>query len=409
MPATFSRTLRSLEADDPRRRGIALIAGALAISWAAWFLLARVPVYEVAETARLEVNAAAHPIATQVDGQVLTTNPAIGREVVAGEVLVIVDAEQERLATSTNAPGAYRDGLVAKLEASCKQTAAEREVAATHHAARTVAIGELRAKAEEAEARAKFADVQLNHLAALKARRAVAQEEYDRARAEAEALHASVRTNRLAMERLESDRAVQQGDRRSPHYRARQAAEVELRGRHRDRGGRDPPARARRRPPPGPGAALGASGRGGRRVSGRVERPRRAGERLGTIVPPGVSRGVALFPAAAVGRIRPEQPARLRLHGFPWTGHFGTVPARVAHVGDEAAAADRGSGSSLDLRPDPVSFTPSPLSRMALGSLGTVEVEVERVTPAVLVLRAAGRYLAARRNASVASSDGPGP
>jgi multidrug efflux pump subunit AcrA (membrane-fusion protein) len=98
MPTTFSRTLRSLEADDPRRRSIALLVGTLAISWAAWFLLARVPVYEVAETARLEVKAAAHPIATQVDGRVLTTNLAIGREVVAGEVLVILDSEQERLA-----------------------------------------------------------------------------------------------------------------------------------------------------------------------------------------------------------------------------------------------------------------------------------------------------------------------
>jgi multidrug resistance efflux pump len=396
MPATFSRTLRSLEADDPRRRSIALLVGTLAISWAAWFLLARVPVYEVAETARLEVKAAAHPIATQVDGRVLTTNLAIGREVVAGEVLVILDSEQERLAIHERR--AHRDGLVAKLEARCKQTAAEREVAATHHAARTVAIGELRAKAEEAEARAKFADVQLNHLTALKARRAVAQEEYDRARAEAEALHASVRTNRLAMERLESDRAVQQGDRRA-RITALEAAEVELQG---DIATDEAAIRRLEHAVDLRQVRAPLSGRVGE-VAGefRVGSVARAGERLATIVPPGVSRGVALFPAAAVGRIRPEQPARLRLHGFPWT-HYGTIPARVAHVGDEASGGQ--IRVELDLRPDPRSPIP-----VAHGLPGTVEVEVERVTPAVLVLRAAGRYLAARGNASVASSEGPGP
>src|SRR4051794_41983926 len=97
MPSPFSRTLRSLEADSPRR-GIVVTAGALTAVWAAWFLVGRVPVYEIAESARLEVKAAAHPVAAQVDGRVLVTNLAIGREVQAGEVLVVLDAEQERLA-----------------------------------------------------------------------------------------------------------------------------------------------------------------------------------------------------------------------------------------------------------------------------------------------------------------------
>jgi multidrug resistance efflux pump len=396
MPATFSRTLRSLEVDDRRRRGIALLAGALAISWAAWFLVARVPVYEVAETARLEVEAAAHPVAPQVDGRVLATNLAIGREVLAGEVLVVLDAEQERLAIQERRT--RRDGLVAKLEAHRKQIGAEREVAATHHAARTVATGELRAKADEAEARAKFADLQLNHLSALRARRAVAQEEYDRARAEAEALHAGVRTNRLAMERLESERAVQQGDRRA-RITALEAAEVELRG---DIATEEAAIRRLEHTVDLRHVRAPLSGRVGEVAPEfRVGSVARAGERLGAIVPPGVPRGVALFPAAAAGRIRPEQPARLRLHGFPWT-QYGTVPAHVAHVGDEARAGL--IRVELDLRPDPRSPIP-----VAHGLPGTVEVEVERVTPAVLVLRATGRYLAARRTPALAPGLGAGP
>jgi membrane fusion protein (multidrug efflux system) len=108
-----------------------------------------------------------------------------------------------------------------------------------------------------------------------------------------------------------------------------------------------------------------------------------------------------MFPAAAVERIRPEQPARLRLHGFPWT-QYGTVPARVTDVGNEA------SGGlirvELALRPDPRSSIP-----VAHGLPGTAEVEVERVTPAVLVLRAAGRYLVARRTPATTAGFGLEP
>jgi multidrug resistance efflux pump len=378
MAATFSRTVRSLGADDPPRRVVALLAGVFAISRAAWFLAARVPVHEVSADARLEVEAAAHPVAALVDGRVIATNLAIGRDVRAGEVLVVLDAEPERLAIRERR--ARRDGLVAELEAHRKQTAAEREVAAAHQAARTAAIGELRAKAEEAEARAKFADLQLNHLSALRARGAVAQEEYDRARAEAEALRAGVRTNRLAMERLEWERAIQQAGRRA-RITALEAAEVELRGEIATEEAAilrlEHTVDLRQIQAP-------LSERVGEVTPEfRLGSVARAGERLGAIVPPGVSRGVALFPAAAVGRIRPEQPARQRLHGFPWT-QYGTGPDRVSRVGDEA----RGGliRVELELRPDPRSPIP-----VAHGLPGTVEVEVEQVTPAVLVLRTAGR------------------
>ena len=62
-----------------------------------------------------------------------------------------------------------------------------------------------------------------------------------------------------------------------------------------------------------------------------------AGEKLGSIVPPGERRAVTQFPVAAVGRLRPGQPARLRLEGFPWT-QYGMVGARVAEVGNEPTA-----------------------------------------------------------------------
>lgn len=394
MPATFSRTLSSLDGDRSRRRGPTIFAAVLASSWAAWFLGARVAVYDVSEDARLEVQSAAHPVAAQVDGRVLETHLAIGREIGVGEVLVVLDAEEQRLALQECR--AAREGLVARVEALRRQIAAERGAAANHREARVVALDELRAKAEESAARARFADLQLSRIIKLVDRGAAASEEYHRARAEAEVLRAGLRTDRLAIERLEGERAVQEGDRRA-RLAALEAQEVGLRGEI--------------------GAATAASLRlehavGLRHVrapvSGRVGEVAaefrvgsvvRAGERLGAIVPPGAPCAVALFPAAAVGRLRPGQPARLRLHGFPWT-QYGTIPARVARVGDEA----RGGRIrvELDLRPDPRSPIP-----VAHGLPGTVEVEVERATPAALALRAAGRVLAARR--ALATSPGSGP
>ena len=166
MPSTFSRTMRSLEGDGPRW-GIVRAAGALSTVWLAWFLVARVPIYEVAESARLEVKAAAHPVAAQVDGRVLVTHLAIGWEVQAREILVVLDSEEQRLALREGRT--RRDGFAAKLGARRVQITAEQEAASKHRAARSVAIGELRAKVEESEARAKYAEFQLRALAKLQA------------------------------------------------------------------------------------------------------------------------------------------------------------------------------------------------------------------------------------------------
>jgi hypothetical protein len=103
---------------------------------------------------------------------------------------------------------------------------------------------------------------------------------------------------------------------------------------------------------------------------------------LGTLAPPGKLKLVAEFPAAVLGRIQPGQPARLRLDGFPWMQDR-SLSATVARVADEV----QGGGVRVELivRPEPA--WPIPLQD---GLHGTVEIEVERVSPATLVLRAVG-------------------
>jgi len=95
---------------------------------------------------------------------------------------------------------------------------------------------------------------------------------------------------------------------------------------------------------------------------------------------------VAAFPAAAVGRIRPGQPARVRLEGFTWK-QYGALAATVADVGN----APNAGRIRVELVLAPGRASPIPLGH---GLPGSAEVEVERVSPAVLALRAAGQYLA---------------
>jgi multidrug resistance efflux pump len=107
---------------------------------------------------------------------------------------------------------------------------------------------------------------------------------------------------------------------------------------------------------------------------------------LGRVGPRGGFKVVADFPPAALGRIQPGQPARLRLHGFPWT-QYGSVPGAVARVEDEIQ--DGSLRVELALHPDPASAIP-----LQEGLLGSIEVEVDHVSPARLVLRAAGQRTA---------------
>jgi multidrug resistance efflux pump len=108
------------------------------------------------------------------------------------------------------------------------------------------------------------------------------------------------------------------------------------------------------------------------------------GQQLATVVPHGGLMIVADFvPAAVLGRIRPGQPARLRLDGFPWA-QYGSMPAVVTRVAGEV----RDGLVRVEFAPDL-----SSARRFALqhGLPGSVEVSLEEVSPAQLVLRAAGR------------------
>ena len=116
----------------------------------------------------------------------------------------------------------------------------------------------------------------------------------------------------------------------------------------------------------------------------------REGERLASIVPQGQVRAVAEFNAQALGRLRSGQRARLRLEGFPWT-QYGYVDSTITSVASETR--DQRVRVELSVRVAPGS--PIPLQH---GMPGVAEVEVERVAPLALLLRALGHSLSGQQS-----------
>jgi membrane fusion protein (multidrug efflux system) len=109
-----------------------------------------------------------------------------------------------------------------------------------------------------------------------------------------------------------------------------------------------------------------------------------AGQKVATVLPRGGLVIVANFPPAAVlGRIHAGQKARMRLDGFPWTA-FGSLDAEVTLVASEI----RDQMVRVELHPLPAAD-----SRLLLqhGLPGAVEISLEQVSPAVLLLRAIGQ------------------
>lgn len=100
----------------------------------------------------------------------------------------------------------------------------------------------------------------------------------------------------------------------------------------------------------------------------------------------------ANFPPDALLRLKPGQPALLRLDDFAWDT-YGLVPATV--TGINPVLQDGRLQVHLQLKPDPDS--PIPLQA---GLTGRVEIKVDQKSPAALLLETSGVRLADRAAAS---------
>jgi multidrug resistance efflux pump len=372
----------------------AVVGVVLLAAWAVWFAVARVSVYELSRTARLEVETAPHDVDAPVGGRVVASRLILGREVAKGEVLLELESERfrlERVAELT------RLGTLAPQIAALRREVLEGEKGLRGEGRVAAASAEEeRARQRAAEALARLKSDEQTQLEALRQNQAVSALETERTAAEAQRHRAESDAHGAAIGRLGTEKGLRLADRRAVMARLeqeiarldgeRQVAEARVRL-------YDEEIALRQVRAP---------------ISGRIEsvvdlRPGSvidAGRRLATIVPSGTLRAVASYdPATSVGRIHPQQRARLRLHGFPWT-KYGSIPAVVDRVGNEPK--DGQIRVELLLRPAPGSRIP-----LQHGLPGTAEIEVERASPASLVLDAAGRYLTRANEGSAAAAAVP--
>ncbi|MEZ4361892.1 MAG: HlyD family efflux transporter periplasmic adaptor subunit [Kofleriaceae bacterium] len=117
------------------------------------------------------------------------------------------------------------------------------------------------------------------------------------------------------------------------------------------------------------------------------------GQRLGTILAEDAQMRVrARFPKEVVGIIRPGQVAQVKLDGYPWT-IYGTVPAIVTRVGTEPGITATPEAIPGTVRVELDLQAPAdPRIRLQHGLTGTAEIEVARVSPVALLMRAIGEW-----------------
>ena len=385
MALSFPRTIGRLDSEGAGPRALVMAVGGLLLAaWTCWFFLARVQLYAVSDTARLEVAALPYPVEAPVSGRVVSTALTSGRAVSAGEVLVELDVRAQNLSVGEEqARIAAAIRQIARLQAELQEQQNSR---ITDQAAAEIARQEARARHEEALAASEFATNAEDRTKALADKGLIQQSELIRVQSEAKQKRAAAAASKLTEERL----VAEARHRDTAYHIATERLEGEiaaLRGQLQtgaltvQRLQHEGALRQIVAPIAGILAEVSTL------AVGRVLQP---GQAVATIIPDGGLRIVAGFvPAEAFGRVREGQPARLRLDGFP-PAQYGSIGAVVSNVARELR--DGRVRVELSLAPARNPFVP-----MQHGAPGTIEVGVEQISPASLVLRAVGRRMAPER------------
>ena len=394
MATPFAHTLRSLEGDRSLGgRGLLVLTPLLLLAWVAWLFGAEVELRETSAEAKVRASAASRPLAAAQAGRVSKVHIALGDRVEVGDVLFELDDREVRIELARAA--ARAEAVDAVIAQRTREIEAERGALYAAERAAGAASSEARARVEAALAQARLAQSRLDETRTLELAEAATPAELRETQAEAAQRLATAKELRSAGRR-ERFEAARQAQDRLAKITAIEALIATLEIDREDARGQIEALTAERdrlrivAPVAGVVGELTTVERGA-----WVER----GDELGSIVPDGALEIAARFlPAQAVGRIRPGQRAQLRLSGFPWVEH-GSVQARVEHVASEP----RDGMIVVELGIDAV----PPTITLEHGLPGSVEVSIERTTPANLLLQTAGRRLTSAR--APAPPPPPGP
>jgi multidrug resistance efflux pump len=397
MASPFKHTMRSLEKHGVSRVAPRFfLAMIVLVAWALWMTRARVAVYASTPSGRLEVSRMVHRVAAQEAGRVTAVHLELGRTVEADEVILELDTsvEKKRLDEALTAEAI----LAPKFDALRKQLTIEHEARALQAKLNGVSVDRARVDLREAELFAAHQEElsaisQRLHDEKLASLIENINAKNDAADRRLKAHGARVDVGKLAVSKKFDD----------VRYMAqiaeleRQLSELEGQAAAARAAASTARAQIERRVVRAP-----VAGKLGNIHALQVGDVLDAGDVVATIVPSDDIHVVAEFPPAdAAGRIHPGQPARVRLNGFSWT-QFGMIQADVTSVASEPR--DGTIRVELVIRAER-----NPTIPIQHGLPGSVEVEVERVSPWALLLRGLGSSLAGAPSPPAADAKAEGP
>ena len=383
-PVPFRGTVQSLALDRARdSRAGTLLALAAALAWAIWSTVATIPIYATSDRARLESPRSTYRIAPAVDGRITKADLQLGQPVRQGQVLLELDSAAPRNALDEGL--ARVDALRQDVAALDRQIEAAGRALDADRARQQIAIREAAAAADEAAAQLEAARRQSSDLAKLRAAGLVPDASAVAAAQEAKGRLARFNTLDLARQQRESAMLAADAEARSrltTLHGQRTHAEGNLSLAERAIAQLRQEIELRRIVAP-------VSGRIGELQNVHVGSFVSAGAGLGTVVPDESLRIAADLPPELMTRVRAGQTARFRFDGMPTLTH-GSLAAVVTQMGSEV----RNGTFEVILAPANQAVPAVPLMH---GARGSIDIEIERVSPLNLLLRRAGELTEPRR------------
>jgi len=382
----FERTLRSLNYESGTRVLFGLLMVLCVGGLVTWAVLAEVPLVKVSSQARIEPHNAVYRIEPPSAGRVVRSLLNLDEDIKEGDLLIEFDTRAERLELDQS------KATVVALE---KELAVIRDQIANknHEASATgvvdqVAIREAVEKEQEIAPRHRLAQERAQ-LALRSPTGSISEIEKLERATDVDALGFARTAQGLAVIRLRGEQAVR-GQTLTAQLLGLKREELRTEGQLRelkvaiDRLEYQIEKKHYRAPASGHLVDVAELGVGAFIADG---------QRVGTIVASDAEVRVrARFPKEVVGMIQPGQTARLKLDGYPLT-IYGTVPARVTRVGTEPGLVATPEAIPGTVRVE-LEFTAPADPRIQLrhGMTMTVEVEVARVSPVALLMRAIGEW-----------------
>ncbi len=385
MPDLFTNTGQQLARDGVRRHfALLVISLVLLIGWIAWAYFGRMTQYATTDKARLEVPQA-NMVQSEAAGRVKKAYLQLGQTVEAGQVLLELESEADKLQFQQEQ--SRQSALAGQIAALQRQLEAQETTRSAEHASGESAAEQASERYKSAKAAAQYAAAELKKKESLYQQGVLSQLDFLKLQSEAKQKQLELGAARAALAQAGRDRAVKGSERVASIEAIRNEIE-RLQGDIATSKQSLQHALDRytiRAPESGTIASVADL-----KVGSYV----RQGDAIASIVPSGNLRVVADYdPSTAMGRIRPGQPGRMHLDGFPWT-EYGSVLTVVKNVGTEV----NNGRVRVELDIQPGSKIP-----MQHGLPGTLDIAVERTSPMSFLLRKAGAYLARPTESQVAS------